>query len=59
MMDIQAFVDFMEGRFGAQIAARSVLEESRGQFADFPAELDPKLAAALREGGLRQLYSHQ
>ena len=28
-------------------------------FADFPADLPPQLAAALRERGLSALYSHQ
>ena len=58
-MSIQAFVDYLEGRFAANIAARSILENSKGELADLPAELDPRLTEALRNEGLTQLYSHQ
>ena len=30
-----------------------------GQFGELPPELDPKLAAALQQGGCDRLYSHQ
>ena len=58
-MSIQAFVDYLESRFAANIAARSILENSKGELADLPAELDPRLTEALRNEGLTQLYSHQ
>lgn len=58
-MTIQSFVDFMEGRFAPQIATREILAASTGEFVDFPTTLDPRLATALRESGLEQLYSHQ
>lgn len=58
-MGMQAFLDFLEHRFSQQIASRSTLEPSDGQFAEFPATLDPRLAEALRSGGLTRLYSHQ
>jgi len=58
-MAIQAFVDYMEGRFADQIAARSVLPKSPGEFAEFPAELDPRLASVLRADGVDRAYSHQ
>ena len=58
-MGIQAFVDFMEGRFSQQIAANKALDASSGEFAEFPPDLDPRLSAALRGTGLERLYSHQ
>ncbi|MEO2032688.1 MAG: DEAD/DEAH box helicase [Planctomycetaceae bacterium] len=56
---IATFVDFMEGRFSAQIASHTVLQPSAGEFENFPDGLHPKLAGALASSGLRQLYSHQ
>jgi DEAD/DEAH box helicase domain-containing protein len=58
-MGIQSVVDFMERKFAPQIAARSVLEASGGEFEPLPDDLDPRLAEALRRSGLNQLYSHQ
>ena len=58
-MSTQSFVDYLEGRFAGQIAARTTLEPSPGDFAEFPDELDPRLAAALRTGGVQRLYAHQ
>ncbi|MBP87337.1 MAG: ATP-dependent helicase [Planctomycetaceae bacterium] len=58
-MGIQSFVDFLEERFTQQIAARTSLDASTGEFAEFPPDLDPRLATALTETGLTQLYSHQ
>ena len=59
MMDIQSFVDYMEGKFAPQIAARSDLEESQGEFEQFPSELDHRLASVLQGDGVHNLYSHQ
>lgn len=59
MKDIRSFVDYMEGRFAANIAARTVLDASKGDFGDLPPELDSRLAEALRKDGLKQLYSQQ
>ena len=56
---IATFVDFMEGRFAAEIASHTVLNSQSGEFEDFPSNLHPKLAEALRTSGLRRLYSHQ
>ena len=58
-MDLHSFVSFMEERFSRQIAARSLLEASDGEFADLPEELDGRLATALRSAGIEHLYSHQ
>jgi DEAD/DEAH box helicase domain-containing protein len=58
-MSMQSFVDYMEGRFAGNIASRSLLEKSVGEFSDLPPELDSRLSEALRKEGLKQLYSHQ
>ena len=53
------FVDFMEGRFAAQIASHTVLDAHAGEFEELPEGLHPELAQALKSGGLHRLYSHQ
>ena len=58
-MDIQAFVDFMERKFAKQIASRSVLEQSPGEFSEIPESLDSRLQTALRNTGVEKLYAHQ
>lgn len=58
-MSMQSFVDYMEGRFAGNIASRSLLENSVGEFSELPPELDSRLAEALRKDGLNRLYSHQ
>lgn len=58
-MSMHAVTEFMEGRFAKQIASHTVLDGSDGEFADFPEALDPRLADALRAGGVDRLYSHQ
>ncbi|MCA9217937.1 MAG: DEAD/DEAH box helicase, partial [Planctomycetales bacterium] len=58
-MDIQPFVDFMERQFASQIAARSVLEKSSGEFSAIPESLDERLRQALVSTGVQQLYAHQ
>ncbi len=52
-------VSFLENRFCNQIKARSTLPATAGEFVDFPAGLDPRLQAVLREQGIGQLYGHQ
>lgn len=58
-MSIQSLIDFMEGRFSANIASHTVLEASGGEFSALPESLDPRLAEALRGSGMNRLYSHQ
>ena len=58
-MSIPAFAEFLQRKFAPNIASHSVLEQSHGDFEPFPAELDDRLAQALRATGLRQLYAHQ
>ena len=48
-MEIQSFVDFMEERFSRQIASRSVLEPSTGEFEPIPSELNERLSKALQK----------
>ncbi len=58
-MGMQAFVDYLERKFSTQIASRTVLDSSRGEFVELPSELDPRLASALGSDGIDRLYSHQ
>ncbi len=58
-MGVESLVEFLERRYSKQIATRTQLERSPGQFVPFPAELDERLAAALRTTGVTQLYAHQ
>ena len=58
-MGMEAFVDYLEGRFAAQISSHTVMEPASGEFEAFPEVLDPRLVAALKASGLTKLYSHQ
>ena len=58
-MGMDAFVEYLEGRFAAQIASHHVISATSGDFESLPAELDPRLTEALRASGLERLYSHQ
>lgn len=58
-MDLGAFAEYLERRFNKQIAARTLLPASEGEFGPFPTDLDPRLAKSLESGGVKQLYSHQ
>lgn len=58
-MGMEAFVDYLEGRFAAQISSHTVMDATTGEFDEFPETIDPRLANALKSGGLEKLYSHQ
>lgn len=58
-MGMDAFVDYLRGRFAAQIAAHSVLDATGGEYEGLPDSLDAGLKSALQAGGIRELYSHQ
>lgn len=58
-MSIQPFIDFLERRFAREIVSGSTLPAMPGDYADFPADLDPRLAAVLRSEGINQIYAHQ
>jgi DEAD/DEAH box helicase domain-containing protein len=46
-------------RFAPQFTAWHTIPERAGEYAPFPADLDPRLAQALGRTGITQLYSHQ
>jgi DEAD/DEAH box helicase domain-containing protein len=48
-----------DGQFMANVAHWEVVPAREGRYADFPAELDPRLLAALKSKGIRRLFSHQ
>ena len=48
-----------DAEFQRNITKWMTLEPKEAVFADFPDDLNPKLIAALKEKGIRQLYSHQ
>jgi DEAD/DEAH box helicase domain-containing protein len=56
MKDIK---DFINTRFEENIRAHFQLDRSPGAFADFPADLNPKLKNVLSQQGISRLYSHQ
>jgi len=58
-MSTEDLVEFMHRQFAGNIAAHTTLPLSAGEFGSLPAELDPKLALALQQQGIDQLYSHQ
>jgi DEAD/DEAH box helicase domain-containing protein len=58
-MSMPALVEFMERKFAPQIASALKLDACHGEFAEFPAGLDERLAKALRESGVQRLYAHQ
>ncbi|QQO08277.1 DEAD/DEAH box helicase [Breznakiella homolactica] len=45
--------------FSPYIAENRVIPALPGEFAGFPEDLDPRLAAALRARGIEKIYSHQ
>jgi DEAD/DEAH box helicase domain-containing protein len=57
--DVEALVAGLKRRYRGRITGEQVLPERPGRYAELPAELDPRLAAALRARGIGQLYSHQ
>ena len=56
---IDALIAHLEGRFGARIAGRRVIEAQAARFGEMPSEMDARLALALERHGIRRLYSHQ
>ena len=41
------------------VTAWKVLPAQKGQFSDFPAEMDPRILNVLRQRGIHRLYTHQ
>jgi DEAD/DEAH box helicase domain-containing protein len=56
---VDAFVAGLKRSDRARITGEVVVPPRTARFAEFPAGLDPRLAGALRERGILQLYSHQ
>lgn len=49
----------LKGRYRGRITGELELPPVPGSHADFPADLDPRLAASLSARGVKRLYSHQ
>jgi len=58
-MSTEDLAEYMHRQFSANIANHTSFDQSAGQFGELPPQLDPKLAQALKRGGIEQLYSHQ
>ncbi len=56
---VEALIARLEANHGARISARLVTPARPARYADMPAELDPRLAAALERRGIARLYCHQ
>ncbi len=56
---VAALLARLEGRYGARISGRLTEPPRPARYADMPADLDPRLAAALAGRGIARLYSHQ
>ncbi|MGA8053214.1 MAG: DEAD/DEAH box helicase, partial [Burkholderiales bacterium] len=57
--DAETLAERLKRRYRDRIAGELVVPARTGRFAPFPADLDARLAAALRERGVERLYSHQ
>ena len=53
------FADQLRQRYAGCITGELTIPARSGQFAPFPADLDPRLTKALISRGIKQLYSHQ
>ncbi|MHB1130972.1 MAG: DEAD/DEAH box helicase [Chloroflexota bacterium] len=58
-MNLVQVVEQLLSREGGNITAFRHLQAKPAVLADFPAGVDPRLVAAMRERGIRSLYSHQ
>ena len=56
---VAALIARLDGQFGARISARLVMPAKPARCASMPADLDPRLAAALESRGIARLYVHQ
>ncbi|NZA28239.1 DEAD/DEAH box helicase [Luteimonas sp. SJ-92] len=57
--DGTALAERLARRYGERITGSFLVPGREGRFAPFPADLPPRLCAALRARGLERLYSHQ
>ncbi|TWU22726.1 DEAD/DEAH box helicase [Bythopirellula polymerisocia] len=58
-MPADNLMEYVHRQFSQNIAAHISLDQSTGQYGKFPSQLDSRLASALRQAGVEQLYSHQ
>ncbi len=56
---VAALIARLEGSYGARISGRLTMPARLARYAGMPADLDPRLAAALAGRGIARLYSHQ
>jgi DEAD/DEAH box helicase domain-containing protein len=57
--DVGSLLPAIRRRHGDRITAELVIPARDGAYADFPRELDPRIATALRGRGVERLYTHQ
>jgi ATP-dependent helicase YprA (DUF1998 family) len=57
--DVVALLSRLKHRYADRIAGELVVPASDGCYANFPSDLDPRLAQALRSRGIGRFYSHQ
>lgn len=55
----EALIEALKRGHHARIAGEAVVPARAAQYAEFPAELDPRLRTALEARGVKQLYRHQ
>src|SRR5215212_3766400 len=57
--DVGTLLPSIRRRHANRITAELVIPAREGTYADFPGDLDPRIATALRARGIERLYSHQ
>jgi DEAD/DEAH box helicase domain-containing protein len=55
----EALAARLRSKYAGRITGELVIPAKAGQFAALPADLDPRLAAALQSRGVERLYTHQ
>jgi DEAD/DEAH box helicase domain-containing protein len=55
----KALAQHLRSKYQARITGELVIPARTGQYAPLPADLDPRLARALRGRGVQRLYTHQ
>jgi DEAD/DEAH box helicase domain-containing protein len=57
--DVPGLVAALKRKYGKRITGELVMPVRAARYAELPAELDPRLRAALKARGMARLYSHQ
>ncbi len=57
--DVTTLVEQLKQHYRSRITGELLIPPQPARYADFPPELDPSLASALRTRGIDRLYSHQ